>query len=32
MWKYIDERFQPGVWKSRPLGLPAFGNIVSPFD
>jgi len=20
MWKYIDERFQPGVWKSRPLG------------
>ena len=18
MWKYIDERFQPGVWKSRP--------------
>jgi adenylate cyclase len=26
MWKYIDERFQPGVWKSRPLELPAFGK------
>jgi adenylate cyclase len=24
MWKYIDEHFQPGVWKSHPLGLPAF--------
>ena len=21
MWKYIDERFQPGIWKSRPLQL-----------
>jgi adenylate cyclase len=20
MWKYIDEHFQPGVWKSHPLG------------
>jgi adenylate cyclase len=26
MWKYIDERFQPGVWKSHPLGLPAFSK------
>ena len=25
MWKYIDERFQPGVWKSRPLQLPVLG-------
>jgi class 3 adenylate cyclase len=25
MWKYIDERFQPGVWKSRPLHLPVLG-------
>jgi class 3 adenylate cyclase len=24
MWKYIDEHFQPGVWKSHPLGLAAF--------
>jgi class 3 adenylate cyclase len=26
MWKYIDERFQPGVWKSHPLRLLAFGK------
>ena len=26
MWKYIDEHFQPGVWKSHPLGLAAFGK------
>jgi len=25
MWKYIDEHFQPGVWKSRPLQLPVLG-------
>jgi class 3 adenylate cyclase len=26
MWKYIDEHFQPGVWKSHPSGLSAFGK------
>ena len=26
MWKYIDERFQPGVWKSRPLRLSVLGK------
>lgn len=26
MWKYIDERFQPGVWKSRPLQLSVLGK------
>jgi adenylate cyclase len=26
MWKYIDEHFQPGIWKSRPLQLPALSK------